>query len=107
VPRIAATGRRIQAAGGATRTKLRDRSQLSRKRAHHLESKLRLRRAAGKDAARTSVYRVTGERCRTAANQTPGGHCTQAARLAACGEHDPAAVRRRGRSGVFVDWFVD
>ena len=41
--RIAATGRRIQAAGGATRTRVRDRSRSAGKRAHAIGSKLRLR----------------------------------------------------------------
>jgi transposase, IS5 family len=47
IRRIAATGRRIQAAGGATRTRLRDRSRSAGKRAHAIAAKLRLRTAAG------------------------------------------------------------
>jgi len=42
VRRIAATGRRIQAAGGATRTRVRDRSRSAGKRAHAIASKLGL-----------------------------------------------------------------
>ncbi len=44
VSRIALTARRIQAAGGATRTRLRDRSRSAGKRAHGIAAKLRLRR---------------------------------------------------------------
>src|SRR5687768_13431181 len=43
VRRIAVTGRRIQAAGGATRTRLRDRSRSAGRRAHGIAAKLRLR----------------------------------------------------------------
>jgi IS5 family transposase len=48
---IAATGRRIQAAGGARRTRLRDRSRSAGVRAHEIASMLRLRAAAGRDEA--------------------------------------------------------
>ena len=51
VRRIAMTGRRIQAAGGAVRTKLRDRSRAAGRRAHDLNAKLRTRNAAAKDEA--------------------------------------------------------
>ncbi len=61
VGRIAATGRRIQAAGGATRTRVRDRSRSAGKRAHAIGAKLRMRTAAGKDAAQAAVRRVTGD----------------------------------------------
>lgn len=110
VRRIAATGRRIQAAGGARRTKVRDRSRAAGRRAHDLASKLRLRTAAGKDAARAAVYRVTGELARLAetaatdaerllvnAKQALRRARAKAARLAACGQRDVAAGRRRGR----------
>jgi IS5 family transposase len=40
VRRIAATGRRIQAAGGDIRTRVRDRSRSAGKRAHEIASKL-------------------------------------------------------------------
>ena len=54
VRRIAATGKRIQAAGGAARTTLRDRSRAAGKRAHAIAAKLRTRSAAGRgrDAGR-------------------------------------------------------
>ena len=47
VRRIAATGERIRAAGGAVRTRLRDRSRAAGKRAHAIASKLRSRDRAG------------------------------------------------------------
>ena len=42
IRRIAATGRRIQAAGGATRTRVRDRGRAAGKRAHAIAVRLRL-----------------------------------------------------------------
>jgi transposase, IS5 family len=81
VRRIAAGGRRVQAAGGATRTRLRDRSRSAGKRAHGIAAKLRLRSAQGKDEAQATVRRITGE----------------LAALAASGSKDAAAGRRRGR----------
>jgi IS5 family transposase len=47
IRRIAVTGRRIQAAGGANRTRVRDRSRAAGKRAHQIGAKLRTRTAAG------------------------------------------------------------
>jgi len=47
VKRIAVTGRRIQAAGGAVRTQVRDRSRSAGKRAHGIAAKLRMRSAQG------------------------------------------------------------
>ena len=61
VRRIAATGRRIQAAGGATRTRVRDRSRAAGKRAHAIAAKLRSRAAQGRDEKQAAVARVTGE----------------------------------------------
>ena len=60
IRRIAATGKRIQAAGGATRTTLRDRSRAAGRRAHEIGAKLRTRQAAGRDEAQATVRRVTG-----------------------------------------------
>src|SRR6266702_8007816 len=51
VRRIAVTGRRIQAAGGATRTRVRDRSRSAGKRAHAIAAKLGLRGAQRRDEA--------------------------------------------------------
>jgi|SRR6186997_1893765 len=55
------TGRRIQAAGGATRTGVRDRSHSAGKRAHGIAANLRLRSAQGKDEAQATVRRITAE----------------------------------------------
>jgi len=54
IGRMAATQRRIRAAGGATRTKVRDRSRAAGKRAHAIGAKLRMRSAAGRDEALVS-----------------------------------------------------
>jgi IS5 family transposase len=111
IRRIAATGRRIQAAGGAVRnTKVRDRSRAAGKRAHDLGSKLRLRTAAGKDAGQAAVHRVTGELAQLAetaakdaerllgnAKRALRNTKARAAELTACGQRDTAAGRRRGR----------
>lgn len=120
VRRIAATGRRIQAAGGATRTMVRDRSRAAGKRAHHLASKLRLRTAAGRDAAQAAVHRVTGELAQLAETATKEAERllanarralrrarATAARLAARGERDVAAGRRRGRLARAVNDLAD
>jgi IS5 family transposase len=48
-------------AGGATRTRSRDRRRAAGRRARSIASKLRLRSAAGKDEAQTAVRRLTGE----------------------------------------------
>jgi len=61
VRRIAAAGRRIQAAGGAGRTKVRDRSRAAGRRAHAISSKLRSRAAQARDGKLAAVQRVTGE----------------------------------------------
>jgi transposase, IS5 family len=110
IRRIAATGRRIQAAGGATRTRVRDRSRSAGKRAHAIASKLGLRGAQRRDEARATVTRVTGElaglagraardAARLLANARRALRRAQAkaAALAAAGLRDPAAGRRRGR----------
>jgi IS5 family transposase len=110
VRRIAATGRRIQAAGGGTRTRVRDRFRAAGKRAHQIGSKLRLRTAAGRDEAQAAVRRVTGELAELAktaavdaqrllanAKRALRRARVKAAQLRACDGHDPAAGRRRGR----------
>ena len=110
VRRIAATGRRIQAAGGAIRTRIRDRSRAAGKRAHAIAAKLRLRAAAGRDEAHAVVQRVTGEladladvavtqaqRLLTNAQRALARARAKAAQLRANGRHDPATGRRRGR----------
>jgi IS5 family transposase len=110
VRRIAAAGRRVQAAGGATRTRLRDRSRAAGARAREIGAKLRLRGAQGRDEAQAVVRRVTGElaglaeRAAAEAERLLGNARralrrarAKAAELAAAGRRDPAAGRRRGR----------
>jgi len=110
VRRIAATGRRIQAAGGAVGTRVRDRSRAAGKRAHAIASKLRSRAALGRDEATAAVLKSTGELAELAETAVrDGGRLlvnakravrrakTTAVELRARGEHDAAAGRRRGR----------
>lgn len=54
---IAKLSRRVQAAGGATRTRVRDRSRSANRRARAITSKLKLRR----DEAKQQVKAITGE----------------------------------------------
>src|SRR5918912_745330 len=61
VRRIGATVRRIRAAGGATRTRVRDRGRSAGAKAHAIGAKLRSRAAAGREEAQAAVRRVTGE----------------------------------------------
>jgi len=116
VRRIAATGRRIQAAGGATRTRLRNRSRAAGRRAHGIAAKLRLRSAAGGEEAQATVRRITGELAELAeraaadaqrllanARRAVRRAQARAADLAAGGRRDPAAGRRRGRLRRAVD----
>ena len=69
VRRIAATGKRIQAAGGAVRTRVRDRSRAAGKRAHAVAAKLRSRAALGRDEATAAVLKSTGELAGLAADR--------------------------------------
>jgi transposase, IS5 family len=116
VRRIAVTGRRIQAAGGATRTRVRDRSRSAGKRAHAIASKLGLRGAQRRDEAQATVARVTGEladlagraaadagRLLANARRALRRAEARAAALAAAGGRDPVAGRRRGRLRRAVD----
>jgi IS5 family transposase len=116
VRRIATTGRRVQAAGGATRTRIRDRSRAAGTRAREIGAKLRLRTAQGRDEAQATVRRVTGELAdlaeRAAADAEKllvnarralhRAHRSAAERDAA-GTPDPVAGRRRGRLRRAVD----
>ncbi len=112
VNRIAATGRRIRAAGGAVRTRLRDRSRAAGRRAHDLNAKLRTRSAAAKEEASAVVRRKNAELAdlaETAANEAEGllRNAKRALRKARAdaskpkadtrGRHDAATGRRRGR----------
>ena len=116
IRRIAATQRRIQAAGGATRTKVRDRSRTAGKRAHAIGAKLRMRSAAGKDEAQAAVRRVTGElaglaetvakdaeRVLVNAKRALRQARAKAKELQAKGGRDAAAGRRRGRLARAID----
>jgi IS5 family transposase len=116
IRRIAATGRRIQAAGGAVRTRLRDRSRSAGKRAHGIAAKLWLRSAQGRDEAQRTVQRITGElaglaqraaadavRLLANARQALRRAGAKAAALAAVGERDATAGRRRGRLRRAID----
>jgi transposase, IS5 family len=110
VNRIVATGRRIRAAGGAVRTKLRDRSRAAGRRAHDLNPKLRTRSAAAKEEALAVVRRKNAELAdlaESAANEAERllRNAKRALRKARAdagkpktgGRHDSAAGRRRGR----------
>jgi IS5 family transposase len=110
IRRIAATGRRIQAAGGATRTRVRDRSRAAGRRAHAIAAKLRSRAAQARDDKQAAVARATGElaelagRAAADARRLLANACralrraeAKAAALAAAGLKDAAAGRRRGR----------
>jgi transposase, IS5 family len=55
------TIRRIQAAGGATRILVRDRSRSAGQRARAIAAKLRLRGAAAREDGQAAVLRITGE----------------------------------------------
>src|SRR4051794_19898808 len=120
VRRIAATGRRIQAAGGAIRTRLRDRSRAAGSRAHAIAAKLRLRGAAGREEAQAVVRRITGELAglaeRAAADAEQllfnARRALRRARVkgterAAAGVGDAAAGRRRGRLHRAVNDLTD
>ncbi len=110
IRRIAVTGRRIQTAGGATRTRLRDRSRAAGKRAHGIAAKLRLRSAQGRDQAQATVQRITGELAELAERAAADAEKllrnarralrrtqAKAQALAVVGGKDAAAGRRRGR----------
>jgi IS5 family transposase len=116
VNRIAATGRRIQAAGGAVRTKLRDRSRAAGRRAHDLNAKLRTRSAAARDEALEVVRRknaeladlaeaaaAEAERLLTNAKRALRKPKADAAGPKANGQRDAVAGRRRGRLVRAVD----
>ncbi|MGH3967975.1 MAG: ISNCY family transposase, partial [Mycobacterium sp.] len=110
IGRIASTGRRVRAAGGAVRTGLRDRSRAAGKRAHSIAAKLRSRSQLGRDQVKDGVLRMTGELADLAQAAVDDAHRllsnarralrraqAKAAALAEAGGHDPAAGRRRGR----------
>ena len=93
--RIAATGKRIQAAGGARRTTLRDRSRAAGKRAHEIAAKLRTRSAAGREVAQATVRRVTGQLAELA-----GTAAEEAKRLLANAKRALRRARVQGRGAA-------
>ena len=110
IRQVAACGRRIQAAGGAVRTRVRDRSRAAGRRAHAIAAKLRSRAARARDQKQAVVARVTGElaglaeRAAADARRLLGNARralrraeARAAALAAAGVRDAAAGRVRGR----------
>jgi IS5 family transposase len=110
IRQIAATGRRIRAAGGARRTQVRDRSRAAGRRAHAIAAKLRSRAAQARDEKQAVVARMTGElaglaeRAAADARRLLGNARralrraeAKAAALAAAGIGDAGAGRRRGR----------
>lgn len=116
IRRIAATGKRIQGAGGARRTPLRDRSRAAGKRAHAIGAKLRARSAAGREETVAAVVATTGEladlaakavreaeRLLTNAKASLRRARAKAAAQKAEGRHDAEAGRRRGRLARAVD----
>jgi IS5 family transposase len=58
---IAKAVKRIQSAGGATHTRVRDRSRSAGQRARSIAAKLRLRGAAAREEGQSAVLRITGE----------------------------------------------
>jgi IS5 family transposase len=110
VRRIGANVKRIQTAGGAVRTRVRDRSRAAGTKAHSLAAKLRSRAQAGQQDAKTAgVQRITGELATLAraaamdakkvlvnARRAVGRGRAEAAELAAAGIVDAAAGRLRG-----------
>jgi IS5 family transposase len=110
VRRIGANVKRIQAAGGAVRTNVRDRSRSAGTKAHGIAARLRSRTQVGRDEAKAGVQKITGDlaglaraavtdarkvlvNARRAANRAR----SKAAELAAAGVVDAAVGRRRGR----------
>jgi transposase, IS5 family len=110
IRRIAVTGRRVHAAGGAVRTRLRDRSRAAGKRAHGIAAKLRSRSQLGRDQVKDGVRWITGELADLAqaaardaqsvlvnARRALRRAQAKAAWLAEAGVQDRVAGRRRGR----------
>ena len=116
IRRIGTAGQRIHHAGGAVRTRLRDRSRAAGKRAHGIAAKLRSRSQLGRDQVKDGVQRITGELADLAQATVRDAHRllvnarralrqarVTAAELAEAGVHDAAAGRRRGRLARAVD----
>lgn len=110
VRRIGANVKRIQAAGGAVRTKVRDRSRSAGTKAHGIAARLRSRAQSGGEEAKAGVQRITGELAGLAesaikdtrkllvnARRAVTRARAKAAEQALAGIDDAAAGRRRGR----------
>ncbi len=61
VGKMARTVRRVQAAGGATRTRARDRRRAAARRVREIAGKLRTRAKLGREESSRAIARVTGE----------------------------------------------
>jgi len=112
--------RRIRAAGGATRTRVRDRGRSAGAKAHAIGAKLRSRSAVGRDQAQAVVHRVTGELADLASRAARDAEKVlvnarravrrahaKAKALARQGISDPAAGRRRGALRRATDDLAD
>jgi len=84
VGKIARTVRRVQAAGGATRTRARDRRRAAARRVREIASKLRTRAKLGREESSRVIARLTGE----------------LADLAETAAAEAAAVLRNGRRAL-------
>jgi transposase, IS5 family len=120
IRRIGAAGARVHDAGGAVRTRLRDRSRAAGTRAHSIAAKLRSRSQLGRDQVKDGVVRVTGELADLAQAATRDAQRllvnarrslrqaqAKAAQLARAGVRDAAAGRRRGRLARAVNDLAD
>ena len=95
---VGAMGRtvaRIKAAGGASRTRVRDRRRSAGRRARSIASKLRLRGPQQRDQAQAAVRRITGELAdiaEAAMREAVGGAAQRPPRAAHCyrGAQGPA-----------------
>jgi IS5 family transposase len=84
VGKMARTVRRVQAAGGATRTRARDRRRAAARRVREIAGKLRTRSKLGREESSRAIARVTGE----------------LADLAETAAAEAAAVLRNGRRAL-------
>ena len=110
VRRISGSVKRIQTAGGAVRTQVRDRSRSAGAKAHGIAAKLRSRTQLGRDETKAGVQKITGELADLAehairdarkllfnARRTASRARAKATALATAGVRDAPAGRRRGR----------
>ena len=61
VGKIARTVRRVQAAGGATRTRIRDRRRAAGRRVRQISARLRSRGALAREESTAAIARITGD----------------------------------------------